>query len=113
MAGWPLITMALNLTKMAADLRHMIGGIPQSVTLVGVGPVAASVTLGEESEGLGLSDVTAERKLTAVIMAADCTARTPAENDVIRYSGQAYRITTVTPHDDALAVTIAAVGEFE
>ena len=101
-----------NATLEAAELRAFIADIAQTVTLASGKVVSASVTTGAEADQLGLADVTEERRLTAVIMVADCDVL-PVANDVIRYGGKAYRVADPMMHDDGIAITLNAVGEWQ
>lgn len=104
--------LAFNPSLEAAELRGMIADIAQTITLASGAVVSASVTTGGESDGLDIAGITSERKLTAVVAAADC-AVFPVANDVILFSGGRYRVQDVTYHDDGVGLTIQAVGEFE
>ena len=110
-ARLPLLLM-ISAAQMTADMRVAFAEIPQTITLASGQSVSATVTSGPESDALSMADVDAERKLTAIVLVADCT-RAPAQNDVIAYGGKSYRITDVTPHDDGLAYTIQAAGEWQ
>ena len=103
---------AFNSSLETTELRAMIGDIPQSITLADGTVVSASVTTGGEADELEFGGVTDKRTLTAVIMVADCMAL-PKANDVITFNGRNYRLTDPTTHDDGLAITVPAVGEWE
>lgn len=102
----------LSLAQMTADVRAMFADLPQTLTLSGGQTVSGVVTTGPEADALSMTDVNPERRLTAVILVADCTTP-PAVNDVILYNGGRYRIADVQVHDDGLAYTVQAAGEWQ
>lgn len=104
--------MAIDTTIFTNDMRKILSDIPQTITLASGVVVSACVTTGDETDLLEESGVTDVRKLTAVVMIADC-AVLPKANDVISYGGNDYRVSSFAAHDDNIAATIQAVGEWE
>lgn len=104
--------MAIDLSIWANDIREIFSDIPQSIILASGKTISAMVTTGDESDLLEDPGVTDVRKLTALVILADCDT-IPKANDVITYSGSEYRISGVTTHDDGVAITIMATGKFE
>lgn len=104
--------MAIDLTIWANDIREIFTDIPQSITLASGKVVSACVTSGDESDLLEEAGVTNVRKLTALVIIADCDILSKA-NDLIIYESESYRVTGITKHDDGVAATIQAVGAWE
>lgn len=104
--------MAIDLSIWANDIREIFADVPQTITLPSGKVISACVTSGDEADLLEEAGVTNIRKLTALIIVADCDAL-PVANDLIIYSGQSYRVAGITTHDDGIAATIQATGAWE
>jgi hypothetical protein len=104
--------MPIDLTIWANDIREIFTDIPQTITLASSKVVSACVTSGDETDLLEEAGVTNARKLTALVIVADCDIL-PIANDLIVYDGQSYRVTGITKHDDGVAATVQAVGAWE
>lgn len=104
--------MPFNATAFDRHLAKAIGDIAQTIRLVSGATVAACVTTGGEANALDIEGVTDSRQLTAIVRVAVCDVL-PVANDVIGFGGQNYRVSDVAMHDDGLAVTIHATGEWQ
>jgi len=101
-----------NPEQSLSDLREIMGGMKQTLVLADGKVVEASVSTGQESDGLEIAGVTDERRLTAYFAVVDCKTL-PVEADIISYRQQNYKIKNRFISDDGVTINITATGEFE
>lgn len=102
----------LNIAQMSNDFGVMLADIPQILALSDGTSVSGVVSIGPEADGLDISGVADQTKMTAFVKITDC-AILPIQNDVIVFYGVNYRIQSVSKSDDGVTLMIVATGEFE